>query len=149
MHRLRSCGFLILRNHEQPEFLLMRHHDRWDLPKGHIETGESDFDCAYRELNEETGIRKDQIDLEPDYSYESHYTVRPQWLNHKETQKTTVIFLAWLREDIDIDIKVTEHLGFEWFPWNPPHRIQTLAIDPLLADIAKFLSSRSSSSHEA
>ncbi|MDA1013618.1 MAG: NUDIX domain-containing protein [Planctomycetota bacterium] len=141
MPEFRSCGFLILRNPEQPEFLLMKHRDRWDLPKGHVEAGESDFDCAFRELHEETGICEDSIDLEPEYSYESHYTVRPKWLNGGAARKTTVIFLAWLREEVAIE--VTEHEGFEWFPWNPPHAIQRIAIDPLLADVAKFLDGRS------
>lgn len=37
-------------------WLMMRRHGRWDLPKGHIEAGETPEVCAERELLEETGI---------------------------------------------------------------------------------------------
>lgn len=36
--------------------LMMRRNGRWDLPKGHLEAGESLEACAEREIAEETGI---------------------------------------------------------------------------------------------
>lgn len=36
--------------------LMMRRNGRWDLPKGHLEEGESLEACAEREIAEETGI---------------------------------------------------------------------------------------------
>ncbi len=41
---------------EQGRLLMIRCRDRWDLPKGHIETGESAVEAALREVREETGI---------------------------------------------------------------------------------------------
>lgn len=32
------------------------HYDDWDFPKGKLEVGESDVDCAVRETEEETGF---------------------------------------------------------------------------------------------
>ena len=60
---VKSCGFLILRGDPPCEFLLMRHADRWDLPKGHVDRGETEMECALRELHEETGITADDIEL--------------------------------------------------------------------------------------
>ena len=37
-------------------WLLMRRNRRWDLPKGHVEPGESNEAAAVREVAEETGI---------------------------------------------------------------------------------------------
>lgn len=37
------------------EVVMIRRNDRWDLPKGHIEAGESPEACAVREVGEETG----------------------------------------------------------------------------------------------
>ncbi|MCH5330393.1 MAG: NUDIX domain-containing protein [Alistipes sp.] len=40
----------------QGDVLMIFRRKRWDLPKGHIETGESAADCALRETAEETGL---------------------------------------------------------------------------------------------
>lgn len=39
------------------QFLLLRAYHSWDFPKGRIESGESAFDAALREVEEETGVR--------------------------------------------------------------------------------------------
>ena len=36
--------------------LMIYRNNRWDLPKGHLETGETLAQCALREVKEETGI---------------------------------------------------------------------------------------------
>lgn len=36
--------------------LMIRRNERWDLPKGHVESGETLAECAVREVAEETGI---------------------------------------------------------------------------------------------
>ncbi len=41
---------------ERGEWLMIRRNGRWDLPKGHIEPGESSDACAEREIAEETGV---------------------------------------------------------------------------------------------
>ena len=35
----------------------------WDLPKGHLEVGESYEACGWRELEEETGFTKENLDI--------------------------------------------------------------------------------------
>ena len=46
--------------------LLMIHlRGRWDLPKGHVESGESSREAALREVEEETGIRAEAVGDEP------------------------------------------------------------------------------------
>ncbi len=42
---------------EQSEVVMIRRNERWDLPKGHRESGESFAECAAREAEEETGVR--------------------------------------------------------------------------------------------
>lgn len=39
------------------EWLMIRRNERWDLPKGHVEAGESFDCCAEREIEEETGVK--------------------------------------------------------------------------------------------
>ncbi len=56
-----SCGALPWRIHEgRQQVLLIKqfaHHDRWGVPKGHVNEGEDLQTCAVREVLEETGVR--------------------------------------------------------------------------------------------
>ena len=128
--RLVSCGVFVTRGEPIDSFLLMKHKKRWDLPKGHVDPGETELECAYRELEEETGIASSDIVLDQSFRYASDYVVRYKKYNRQPIPKTLVIFLGRLVRDVDI--VVTEHLGFKWQPWCPPHQIQEQAIDPLL-----------------
>lgn len=47
------------------ELLMIELRNRWDLPKGHIEAGESEGVAAIREVEEETGIVAKIIGKEP------------------------------------------------------------------------------------
>lgn len=114
----------------------MRHADRWDLPKGHVDPGETEVQCALRELREETGIRATDIELFEGFRFDSQYQVRAK-NSGRLYDKTLVIFLGRLVRDVPISL--TEHIGYEWFAWNPPHRIQAWTIDPLLAEVEQFL----------
>jgi len=135
MQSRKSCGFLIIRGQPVEQFLLMRHRDRWDLPKGHVDAGETELQCALRELAEETGLTAADIEQVPNFRWVTQY----QFLDRDATpvDKTLVVFLARLVRERPI--QCTEHPGWHWFPWNPPHRIQAQTIDPLLAAVEAFV----------
>lgn len=135
--QLTSCGFLIVRGNPVESFLLMVHENRLDLPKGHIDEGETQMQCALRELHEETGIAETDIELIPDFVFETSYSVRRKKYNRTPIPKSTFIYLARLTNDVKIEL--TEHEGYLWAKWEPPHRIQENTIDPLLKKVAKFL----------
>ncbi len=46
---------------EAGRWLLIHRNGRWDLPKGHLEAGESIETCAAREVEEETGVRGEVV----------------------------------------------------------------------------------------
>lgn len=134
----RACGFLIVKGNPVTSFLLMKHPARWDLPKGHVDADETDMECALRELQEETGIKKRHLKVDPEFCYESRYLVKAKRYGGKgEIEKTLRIYLGWLIEDVKI--VVTEHDGYQWFDWTPPHKIQKKAIDPLLEQLQNHL----------
>ncbi len=133
-----SCGFLILRGTPVDSFLLMKHPARWDLPKGHVDPGETELQCALRELFEETSIREEDIKVDPEFVFENKYLVNQKRYGGKGLiEKTLKIFLGHLVRPVEI--MVTEHDGFKWFDWKPPHRIQDWTIDPLLSAVNEHL----------
>ena len=133
-----SCGFLIVRGKPIESFLLMKHPHRWDLPKGHVDEGETELQCALRELAEETGITEQDIDVDPDFRFENRYLVNEKrYGGEGSIEKVLYIFLAWLKHPVKI--RLTEHHGFRWFPWNPPHEIQEMTIDGLLQSLEEHL----------
>jgi bis(5'-nucleosidyl)-tetraphosphatase len=131
----RSCGFLVVTGSPVQSFLLMEHHDRWDLPKGHVDPGESDMEAALRELEEETGFEENELLIDPDFCYEQRYLVAGGRYGNagKHLEKILRIFLATI-DEARAPV-VTEHIGYRWFPWAPPHNIQSRTIDPLLAQL--------------
>jgi len=132
--KLVSCGILVFRvpplgNSTAPEFLLLRHHNRYDLPKGCKEFGETDLKTACREFNEETGLDEKNIELDNKFLFTHEYT----YLKGSETHgKTLYVYLAKLLNS-NVTVSVSEeHVSYQWITWNPPHKIQMHTIDPLL-----------------
>lgn len=135
MRPVKSCGVIIFRRNPELSFLLMKHPHRFDLPKGHVEEGETEVQCALRETWEETGIPIEQVTLDPTFRYEEvYYPIEPRF-GSERVEKTLVIFLGWV-ENVS-EIVVTEHGGHEWRAWHPPHHIQKYTINPLLAAVEK------------
>lgn len=121
----------------------MQHKDRWDLPKGHVDPGESDLEAAFRELEEETGIAQAEVELDPEFVFEYQYPVAAKRYvsdQRGNIQKTLIVFLGYI--PTEKEIAVTEHPDSRWFEWDPPHLIQEKTIDPLLEHVAEYLESR-------
>ena len=102
---------------DKREILFIYRNDKWDLPKGHIESGEGAEAAAIREVEEETGVRNlkvtrfitktyhvfkrnDKFKLKATYWYEMHTDfkgeLKPQknegikkakWKNYEKSQK--------------------------------------------------------------
>ena len=112
----RSAGFLIFHRRPDPtdgiRFLLLNYGRHWDFAKGHVDAGESDFDAAVRELQEETGIR--HIQPVEGFKKEISYFFRSS--RHGLIKKTVIFFLAEVsREDV---ILSEEHVGYEFLPFE-------------------------------
>ena len=111
----------------------MKHPKRWDMPKGHVDEGESNRECALRELQEETGIEEKHLRIIDGFKYKDRYVVENK---RSKKRKTLIMYLAELVEDVEI--VPTEHEGYEWVAWDPPHSIKEKTIDPLLAELAQW-----------
>ena len=135
-----SSGFLLFRKQKALQFLLMKHPTRWDLPKGHLEPGETKQQAALRELSEETGLGVSDVRLDPDFVFEHQYWVSYKRDGSKKKWKELTIYLGLLLHDKPI--LLTEHEGHEWIDWSPPHQIQVETIDPLLQQVNVYFATR-------
>lgn len=136
---VRAAGMLLVHGSpSQPhQFLLMKHADRWDLPKGHCDGDESFLDAAIREVREETGIKRHQYRIDPQFQFDLTYPVTYRRSGNQVFQKQVRYFLAFV--DQPWPVKLTEHPDSAWIEWHPPHAIQTQTIDPLLAAVAQHV----------
>ena len=64
---IEAAGGLV--GHPSGKYLFIMRYGRWDLPKGHLEEGETPGECALREVTEECNIRGHKIEgsLPPSY----------------------------------------------------------------------------------
>jgi bis(5'-nucleosidyl)-tetraphosphatase len=139
MRSLKSCGVIVFRRQPELSFLLMRHPDRYDLPKGHLEEGETEEACALRELAEETGLPAEAVQLQEGFRFSTTYYPRYRRFGGEVVEKTVVLFLGWLTEDRAVT--VSEHGGYEWVRWQPPHRLEPKTVDDVLAEVQRFFES--------
>lgn len=139
---VRAAGvFLMTERDGALHFLLMRHRDRWDLPKGHLEPDETFRDAALRETEEETGLAAASIELDPEFCFQLQYPVTYRSHAGVTFDKTVQYFLGRVVDPPPLIL--TEHESATWQPWTPPHPpIQSETIDGLIAAIERHLGSR-------
>ncbi len=129
-----AAGMLLFALETPPKFLLMRHRNRWDLPKGHAEPGETILETALRETEEETGVPAAAISVDPSFQYVIEYPVT--YRSAGECLKRVTYFLGYLPATRTIE--VTEHESYRWWTWPQLESVQEKTIDPLLGAVNAF-----------
>lgn len=74
---IKAGGGLVL--NEMGELLLIFRRGKWDLPKGKLDKGERIDECAIREVQEETGLKKVDITKLSNSTYHIYYQ-QPNWI---------------------------------------------------------------------
>ncbi|MGB0766547.1 MAG: bis(5'-nucleosyl)-tetraphosphatase [Phycisphaeraceae bacterium] len=107
-----SCGVIPVRVVDGVrEFLLVKHKaGHWSFPKGHPDDGESHVQTALRELKEETGIAR--VDLDEDRSFEETYDFTKR--SGKRVRKRVVYFLGRVSAGQSIRLQASEVADYAW-----------------------------------
>jgi len=98
--------------------------DAWQMPQGGIEPDESPRDAAFRELEEETGIPADAVEILAETSdwipYDlPHHLVPKLWHGKYRGQKQRWFLMRFLGEDSQINIETATPEFNKWC-WMPP-----------------------------
>ncbi len=111
----KSSGFIIYRKEKNDVFyLLLKYPPReegkeyWGFPKGHLENDEDLLEAAIRELEEETGIKKNEIDIKKFKKWIKYFFKRES----KNVFKIVVYFLAETKKE-SVELS-SEHLDYKW-----------------------------------
>ena len=106
----RCAGFIIFRRMQPEDQIQFLHLKRsiWSPPKGHVESGESLYQAALRETEEETGFKENVLKIVPDFKTEVQYLHKP---------KVVTLYLAELMNPKENHVVLSsEHCDFKWLP---------------------------------
>lgn len=111
--REQTAGGVVFRRNKKTndlEMLLTQDaKDRWTIPKGHIEEGETAKETAAREIQEETGLKEMDVMA---WLGKIHFRYRRQ---QSLVLMTTQIYLVWGKGDTDALNKEDWMNGIGWF----------------------------------
>ncbi|MCA1748913.1 MAG: RNA pyrophosphohydrolase [Sphingomonadales bacterium] len=153
----RPCAGVMLVNAEKRVFVGQRidhreHRwkDAWQMPQGGIDPGEDAETAAYRELEEETGIARQQVELIARASKDLRYDLPDElvgkvWGGRYCGQLQSWFLMRFHGEDSDIDLEAHKPEFSAW-QWVEPHRLPELIVpfkrtlyEQLLEEFSEYL----------
>jgi len=100
----------------------IREHS-WQFPQGGIKHGEAPEDAMYRELEEETGLKREHVKILGRTKSWLHYNVPSHWVKREwrgtyRGQKQIWYLLRLTGRDNDIHLRASEHPEFDAWRWH-------------------------------
>jgi 8-oxo-dGTP pyrophosphatase MutT (NUDIX family) len=130
MRQIISAGAVIFRrDHDgMVRFLLLYHGGGyWNFPKGKLEAGERATTAFLREVEEETGIRRNELRLISGFRETDRYVLRERkGPSHRDEPRGQAlkIVIYYLVETRKREIAIShEHDGFGWFVYRDAVRM--------------------------
>jgi putative (di)nucleoside polyphosphate hydrolase len=106
--------------------------EAWQMPQGGLDPGESPLEGAYRELEEETGIRRELVELVEQAKDELTYDLPDDligkvWKEPWRGQRQTWFLMHFLGEDSDVNI-ATADPEFRAWKWAEPAELPAMIV---------------------
>ena len=123
MKRVISAGAVIFRREQDGgiRFLLLYYgRGYWNFPKGKIEQGERATGAFIREVEEETGLRRQDLKIVPGFRASERFTFADRYADrHERRGQRPMVFkvvIYYLVESRKREVVISdEHEGFGWF----------------------------------
>ena len=118
--------------------------EAWQMPQGGLDPGEEAEDGALRELEEETGISRDKVEILARAPEQLHYDlpddlVGKMWKGKWRGQRQTWFLMRFTGEDADVNLE-TPDPEFRAWKWADPQELPALIVpfkQDLYRDILK------------
>lgn len=150
----RPCAGIMLANRDGKIFVGQRidsiSNIAWQMPQGGIDEGEEPGEAALRELEEETGITRDMVDVlacsREEYLYDlPDDLVGKLWKGQWRGQRQWWFLIRFKGEDSDVNI-ATAHQEFSEWRWVEPAELPGLIVpfkrrlyEGLVAEFAELI----------
>ena len=104
----------------------------WQMPQGGLDPGEDPLEGAYRELEEETGIPRDKVEMLACCEEQLLYDLPDDllgkvWKGKWRGQRQTWFLARFLGEDSDVNLQTSEP-EFRAWKWAEPHELPELIV---------------------
>ncbi len=125
------------------EYLILRHKNYWNFPKGGVEAGETDLEAAQREIKEEAGLS--QLVFMPDFKATRNIFYRGAESSRKVEQRGRVVWrraIIFLAQSQSKKVKISsEHKGYAWLGFEQAKKRLAILGDnhKVLIKVDKFL----------
>lgn len=131
----RPAAGIMLLNAEGRVFVAQRRDstlEAWQMPQGGLDEGEDAQAGALRELEEETGIGADKVDILARCPAELHYDlpddlVGKMWGGKWRGQRQTWFLCRFAGEDADVNLD-TEEPEFRAWKWADPNELPAMIV---------------------
>jgi len=143
----RLCAGFMLVNREGKVFVGERIDKKalgfWQMPQGGIDPGEVAEEAALRELQEETGIGPDLVEIVAPSATPHRYDLPPDllgkvWKGKYRGQEQNWYLGRFLGTDADVDLEAHDPPEFRAFRWVEPSELPELIV-PFKRDVYQAL----------
>lgn len=127
---IQAAGGLVNRNEE---FLFIKRHGKWDIPKGKRDDGESIKTCAKREIEEECGIKNLVIDSKICRTYHTY-----KWEGQpvlKETHWYRLSYSGTKKLSPQVEESITKAIWLKQSKWK---KVEKNTFETILKVLEKY-----------